>query len=84
MKILSSPIEGGRLVQEKLKARSSLIALHAFPCIKDNFQKAECFTANYFIWRKKTKLMNLGKENSLLAILHLSYSLGILCFNLPD
>lgn len=63
-----SPAEGCRLVWEELKARPALVTLHVFPFIRQNSQSAECFTANHFRLRKKTKLMNLGKENSVLEI----------------
>jgi len=84
MEISCSPAEGCKFVWEKLKARCALVTLHVFPLVKQNCQSAKCFTANSFLQRKKAELMNLGKENSVLASQNLSHSCGTLCFSLPD
>lgn len=83
MEVWCSAAEGCRLAWEKLKARSALITWHVLPLIKQNCQSAECFMANHFSQRKKVKLMNLGKENSVFTMQNLSYSWGTLYFSLP-
>lgn len=55
-----------------------------FPLIKQNYQSKKGFPANHFPQKKKVKLMNLGKENSVLATQNLSYLWGSFCFSLPD